>query len=341
MGDGVSAVVLPMPDGRIALRVVTTSELRANRACARRHRYAYVLRRRPRAVADVLRFGTLWHIGQEHWWLESGSPAAKLEAAVTAMRVQEAYDPYALVMAEELMVAYTARWGDSDLRALAVEVPFEAPLVNPETGAASRTFKVGGKIDVIVENAHHETFVMEHKTTGADIEEGSTYWKKVRALDGQVSTYDAGARTLGYDVKACIYDVVRKPGLRPLRATPVEARKYTAAGRLYANQRERDETPEEYRLRIREELHEKPERYFARGEIVRLEQDAREHAFDMWQQTRLMREAELSGFAPRNPDACAQFGTCPYFGVCSGEASIDDETLFRTAPTAHEELETE
>jgi hypothetical protein len=51
-----------------------------------------------------------------------------------------------------------------------------------------------------------------------------------------------------------------------------------------------------------------------------------------------MREAELNGFAPKNPDACSNFGGCPYLTVCEGMADINDDTLFRTAPTAHEEL---
>lgn len=323
----------------IQLRVVTNSELRTARACLRRHHYAYGLRRRPRAVADVLRFGSLWHIGQEAWWPEA-DPAARLEAAVTAMRAIQS-DPYHLVMAEELMIAYTAMWADAGWRTVAVEQAFEMPLVNPSTGAPSRTFRIGGRMDVIVANEHGEEWLMEHKTTSADIEEGSTYWKKVRALDTQVSTYTAGAVHMGYRVHGCIYDVVRKPALKPLKATPVESRKYTKQGLLYANQRENDETPEEYRLRLREDIAERPSRYFARGPVVRLDADAREHAFDMWQQTRILREAELSGAAPRNPDACSQFGVCPYFGVCSGEQDINDETIFRTAATPHEELENE
>lgn len=119
-------------------------------------------------------------------------------------------------------------------------------------------------------------------------------------------------------MEACLYDVVRRPGLKPLRATPVESRKYTAKGFLYANQREADETPEEYRLRVRAEIAERPERYLARGELVRLESEERESAFDTWQTARLLREAELAGFAPKNSDSCQAFGGCPYLPVCRG-----------------------
>jgi hypothetical protein len=324
-------------DGRVHLPIKTNTEIRTFRACPRRHKLAYVDKRRPRETASVLRFGSLWHLGQEAWFHCDGSPADRLEAGLVAMRGED-FDPYALVMAEELLLGYTARWGDAELRTVAVERVFTMPIVNPETGHASRTYQLGGKLDAIVAKTLGELYVLEHKTTSQDIEVGSPFWRRVSALDTQVSNYMNGARSLGFDVVSCIYDVVRKPGLRPLKATPVEARKFTAKGFLYANQRERDETPEEYRVRVREAITENPDRYFARGEVVRLEQDEKDHAFDVWQTTRLMREAELAGYAPKNPDACMQWGGCPYLRVCSGEASIDDDELFRTATEAHEEL---
>lgn len=325
---------------KVHLRVVSDSELRTLRACMKRHHYQYRLLRRPIGKTDALRFGSLWHLGLEAWWLCDGTIEGKLEAGLLRMRSQEVYDPYALVTAEELLVAYTARWGDWKFRVLEVEAKFDMPLVNPETKQSSRTYRRGGKIDVIAVDLEGEC-IIEHKTTAADIEEGSPYLKKVRALDTQVSTYMAGARSLGHNPLRCIYDVVRKPGIRPLKATPEESRKYKKGPIpiLYANQREQDETPEEFRLRLREDINERPARYFARVDIVRLEAEEREHAYDVWQLTKLMHEAEKNGFAPKNPDACSQFGGCPYLAVCEGMADINDNALFRTAHHAHEELE--
>lgn len=337
------SAAVTLDEGKVRLRLVSDSELRVYRACPRRHRYAYRDLRRPIEKHEALRFGSLWHLGQEEWWAKDGEPEDKLAAGLFRLRLEEqnGVDPYHLVTAEELLLAYTARWASQSYRTIAVEKAFEVPLVNPETGASSRTFVRGGKIDAIVEDDEGKLHLFEHKTTQSDVEEGSTYWKRVRALDTQVSTYVSAAKAMGFDVVDCVYDVVRKPGIRPLKATPVESRKYTAKGLLYANQREHDETPEEFRLRLREDINERPERYFARAPIVRLEEEERDHAFDVWQVTRLMREAELAGFAPKNPDACSNFGGCPYLPVCTGEASIDDDTRYRTASTAHEELASE
>jgi hypothetical protein len=336
--------------GRVGLRIVSDSELRTLRACMRRHKYAYVMRRRPLSKSDALAFGTLWHEVLEAWWkCMHGAAEIRMATAVHVLRGREDVDPYTMVLLEELLLAYTARWMDSTLRPAslpdgspAVEVQFVMHLTNPDTGRNSQTFMRGGKVDVVaVDDATGEEVIVEHKTTASDIEEGSPYLRKVRALDTQVSTYMSGARALGFKPTKCVYDVVRKPALRPLKATPVESRKYTQKGFLYANQRENDESPEEYRLRIRAEIEEKPDRYLARVDIVRLEEEEREHAADVWNWTQILHDAERTGRFPKNPDACGQFGTpCPYLVVCEGMADINDNSLYRTAETEHEELAT-
>lgn len=362
-------------DEKRHLTVLSNSELRTWRLCARRHDYQYRKLRRERRKSTALAFGTLWHLGMEHWWQ---STTDRLGAGLAAMQASPEVDPFMLAVCEVLLVAYTALYGDQTLRTICVEQRFEVPLINPETGAASRTYVIGGKFDGIAEDDAARQLVVEHKSTGSDIEEGSLYWKKVQSLDTQVSLYLAGAKAAGYDVEACLYDVVRKPGIKPLKATPEADRKYILpksrackgckkdpngthhdtidgvevacvegrivtdpGGRLYADQRETDETPAEFATRLAADIDERPERYFARGEIVRLEADERDHAYDTWQQARMMREAELAGYAPKNPDSCSAFGGCPYLPCCSGETTIDDDSLYRTADTAHEELITE
>ena len=43
---------------------------------------------------------------------------------------------------------------------------------------------------------------------------------------------------------------------------------------------------------------------------------------------------------PRNPDACQRFGSlCCFYGVCCGEASLDDPSLFKRLTWVHPELD--
>jgi hypothetical protein len=317
------------------LPVITSSEQRTFRRCAREHYHTYVLGYRTLHKAEALRFGTLMHAGLEAWWR---APSNRLSAALDAM-TPVAEDEFDLVRAGVLLQGYDARWHAEDLEVLGVELEFRAPLLNPKTGAASRTYEIAGKLDALVRKLDDGlVYIVEHKTTSEDIGAGSQYWRRL-TLDPQISQYYAGAKALGHDVAGCLYDVLGKPAIRPQRATPEECRRYTKAGLLYANQREQDETADEYRARLVELIAEQPDRFYQRGTVVRLEDEERDAAFDTWQTARLIREAELAKRHPRNPDACSRYGrTCEFFGVCTGTESLTDTTRFRHVEDVHEEL---
>ncbi len=338
---------LPEVLQRVHLNVLSNSAIACYRECPRKFKNKYVLRRRPRRKDEALRFGTFFHCGLNAWWQWANDAAeVRLAAALRAMRERaeerpEDADPFELVKAEELMLGYTARWGEHGFETLAVEQNFNVPLINPTTGQASRTYRLQGAIDVIVHDKPTGRILnVEHKTTSSDISPGTDYWRKVSALDPQVSTYQPAARALGFEVTETLYDVIRKVDLRPKQATPEESRRYTKKGFLDARQRETDETPDEFRERVRESIATTPHRYFARGPVVRLEDDEREHARDVWQTAQMIKMSENSGSFPRNPGACERFHRlCEYFDVCSGNASIGDDTRFRTADAPQRELQ--
>jgi hypothetical protein len=320
-------------------RLLTSSRLKAARACQRLHLFEYELGYRPAETEGALRFGTLLHKGLEAWWrgLTSGYEVA-LAAALEAVASEEA-DAFDRVRAEEMLRGYHCRWVEEPYKVLAVEAEFETELRNPTTGQPSRTWRLAGKVDAVVMDLRDGLVrVVEHKTSSEDITPGSEYWRRLR-MDGQVSVYFEGAKSLGHEVSGCLYDVLGKPGIRPLKATPPDARKYKKDGTLYAGQREVDETPEEFRARLVETIAESPARFYQRGEVVRLEAEMDEALFDVWQLGQQIREAELAQRAPRNPDACVRYGrTCPFFDVCTGAASLDGGGFIRRE-NVHPELQ--
>lgn len=322
------------------LELLTNSRLTTFRRCSLEQHLAYEEAIRPLGGdPETLRFGSLFHVGLAAWWLAYQHPGEQLDAALEAMRPL-ALDDFDQVRAECLMRGYDARWsGAEDIEVLAVEQQFETELRNPLTGAASRTYRLAGKLDLVVLNrADQLIYIGEHKTSGSDIGPGSQYWEALR-IDAQISTYFAGARVLGYEPAGCLYDVIGKPKHAPREATPEEQRKYTKAGLLYANQRDRDETAEEYGLRLAEVLCADPDKYYRRGLIVRLPEEEREAAFDAWQAARLMREAKAAGIYPRNVNACERYGRmCGYFPVCTKAASLDDATMYARVSNVHPEL---
>ena len=315
------------------MRLLTNSSLKAYRRCCRLFKLRYVDGWRCVVEDEVLRFGSLVHLGLEAWFRAQED---RLAAALLAMAGEA--DPFERARAEVLIEGYDARWSGEEMEVLAVEAEFRAPLINPETGAPSRTWDLAGKIDAVVKVPDSRVLVVEHKTSSENVDAGSDYWRRLR-MDGQVSTYLNGARALGFDVAGCLYDVVSKPALRPLKATPPDARKFTKTGALYANQRDADETPDAYRARLLEALAVDPARYYSRGEVVRLDADLAEHAADVWQVGQTIRDGIRLKVFPRNPDGCIAWGrTCEYFDVCSGAASLDDPARFKRVEQVHSEL---
>ena len=87
------------------------------------------------------------------------------------------------------------------------------------------------------------------------------------------------------------------------------------------------------------DIAERPDYYFQRVEVVRSESDLSDYLFDMWAVGREIADAERMGRFSRNPQACSVFGTCEYFDVCTGCASLDDVTLYKKIETPNPELD--
>lgn len=322
------------------MNLLTASRLKTARECAAKERLAYRDGWRPVREGEALRFGTLMHFALEQWWLTRGDLAAAESAIDSTLNAET--DLFNFQKAKEMLRAYHARWfADLELYdVLDVEVEFRAPLINPETMRASRTWGLAGKIDAILRRrSDGHVVVREFKTTSEEIEHDSeNYWLRL-SMDSQISFYIIGGEALGHTIDEALYDVMRKPGLRPLEATPEDKRKYRADGKLYATQREISETPEEYGARIAIELVESSQKYFRRREIPRIESQLEDAMFDCWQAVQAMTATHKAPRAVRNPDACFRWGSvCQFWTICS--LGVDPETLstLRRLPSPHPEL---
>lgn len=342
--------------------LLTKSRLSCARKCKRLHEFEYELGYRPVDDEDALFFGTVVHLGLEAWWnaKKEGLPVdAWLVKALEA--VADVEDAFLRALAEVMLTGYHHRWKDEPYEVLGVELEFRAQLRNPETGRPSQTWDLGGKLDVLVRDLRDGAVrFVEHKTSGEDISAGSNYWKRLR-MDTQVSVYFEGVRALGHDAVSCVYDVLGKPALRPKEIPLLDAdgvkvvlnahgeRVRTKDGKKWRETasaedgfvlQTRAETPDEFRDRLFAAVAGDPDRYFQRGDVVRLEAEMAAALGDVWMTGQEIREAELTHRWPRNPDACVRIGagTCPFFAVCAGEASLEDTTKYRRITTQHPEL---
>lgn len=306
-----------------ALDVLTSSSIRCYRSCQRKYKHRYVDRREGLEKSSALRFGTAVHLALEAIWKtkqRKGEQSLALEAGLDAIAGID--DEYELAKCRAVITGYVERWYGMDVDVLAVEVEYKDKILNPETMSRSRTWVHRGKIDAIM-RVGDKVFIVEHKTSSEDVGAGSPYWARLR-VDDQISNYLRGATVLGFEPQGCIYDVLKKPRLRPRKATPMASRKYKADGSLYSNQRKEDESPDAFYQRVVAAIAEAPEAHYRQATVVRFGKEIEAANLDLWHTGKQIADSKKNDRWPRNPNSCFLFNReCEYFPVCSGQDSIE------------------
>ncbi len=311
------------------LPIITTSEIQCFQRCQRLHEYKYILGYRAPEKPHALEFGSLTHTGLEAWWATAGDYNETF-AALKSAHEKSALSVHDLIRADVMLTGYHARWIDEPITVLSVEQEFCIPIRHPS--GAVHAVKLAGKWDAVclIEN---RVFFPEHKTKSEKIETDAYF----AALRGnlQVSNYLIAATELGHNPGGALYDVLVKPP-EPKLATPIEARRYTKAGALYANQRAEDETPEAYRERLIALVSAAPNDYYQRATVLRLEHELAAARLDLWHMADAL--SVERAYSPRNPDACRAFGrVCEFFEVCFGGADLESSGFVKLE-NPHQEL---
>ena len=275
-----------------------------------------------------------------------------LQLALDAIELYRSQDPLTHAKCSGLMIGYDARWRTQNYVTTDVERYVEAPLVNPETQRPSRTFKLAGKIDVLA-SRDGRPFIIDHKTTSSDITDpNSAYWRQL-AVEGQPSHYMLLEWLNGRKVDGAVWDVVRKPGISPKKLSKADRTAIVSSGR-YFDQKilESDrvqlsngfesETPTLYSLRLAADTQTRPEWYFARKPVPRLDHELAEYAAELWDHSQDLIATRRSERNPRNSGACLLYNSpCVFLGVCSGHDDIDSDRWTRRQFVHRELPETE
>lgn len=273
-----------------------------------------------------------------------------LSLALDAIEVpQESWQLAAL--ARGMLRGYDARWGlaQTEIELIAIEQVYTADLINLQTGKPSRTFRIAGKLDKLVR--HEGLCIYDHKTTGSDIEDpDATYWRQL-TIASQPSHYELLLHLNGLRVDRVIWDVARKPGIKPKAIAKKDACSVADLGSYcgfdlstdairYAETEQR-ENAELYEYRVAAECIEQPQRYFGRRTAKRIQNEIAEYAIELWDMATEMREARKHSRWYRNAGACMNYGTpCRFLGVCSGHDTVESDKWTRTEQV-HNELELE
>ncbi len=244
---------------------------------------------------------------------------------------------------------YHERWKDAGYVALEVEKVITTPLWNPETGARSRTFLASGKLDVYVERLACRS-IMDHKFTSLDITDPeSPFWRQL-PIEGQINQYMLLKWGVGERPDGAIWDAIRRPTISPKKLTKAERaaavadRKYCGVAlsleTLNALQVEERETIEMYEARLTNDcIKERPEWYFQRRSVPRLDADILEYAQDLWQHSQDILASRKVARLPKNSGACMLYNSpCQFLGICSGHDTPDSDK-WKRKDTQHPELD--
>jgi hypothetical protein len=282
----------------------------------------------------------------------STTTESALDAALAVIDAQPiADDSQALVAAKckGLMRGYDARWRDAGYVTEAVEQVLTAPLVNPETQAKSRTFKLAGKLDVIA-TYNGRRVLFDHKTTTQDITDpNSPYWRQL-VVEGQPSHYGILGWANGIKFDQTVWDVIRKPGIKPAKLTKAERGSVLATHRYYgvtvaddtmqglAGTEER-ESLAMYESRLAYDCTvERPEWYFARRPVPRMDHELLEYSQKAWEIGQDILATRNSGRVYGNAGACMLYNRpCVFLGVCSGHDTLESDR-WKRKEFVHNEL---
>ncbi len=346
-------------------QLLTHSRIHSFKTCRKRHWWEYEIGLRKDIDAKALRMGSAGHDG-----LDALKQGKDIEEAVAAVHghyatIPDGMDEYDWEIEwqtiETLVWGYEWRWGSSQLKVIATEQGFQIPLTNPTTRARSQLWDLAGKIDGIVRLEDSRLAVLEHKFLGEPIAQDSDYWKRLQ-LDPQITIYVHAARKLGFDVATVLYDVIRKPTIKPEAVPILDESKLkivldTSGERVLTKQgnpRQTGNTAEGYVLQTRpmtgpewshkllEDIGNRPEFYYARQEIARLDLDVDECLEALWDVQKVIRDAQLRNrwYRTVGRDSCPW---CPWFGLCTSRYNPADDARipegFVKLDCVHPELE--
>jgi hypothetical protein len=287
------------------------------------------------------------------------------EAIIGAVASYEAYPHWATTteakhewdtereIVVRLLNGYFWYWEQSELPAdidiahwLQCESSFELQILNPETSYASRRFRRAGKRDGVVITKANRTALIEHKFVSDDIAPDSVYWKRLR-IDNQISGYITSIRDEGTQVDEVLFDVIRKPSMRPSQVpvldenglkmvvdangermlkTNIKKDGTPGAGHgepyQSANAEKgwilitRPETPEEFGERLAKDIEARPDFYYQRRIVPRMNSDLDEYRTQLWQIQKQINESIKLNRHFRNTSACTAMGQCEYLDFC-------------------------
>jgi hypothetical protein len=271
---------------------LTYSNMAQFRDCPQKFKLSIIDGLRMIAVKPSLRIGTAFHLYRE-----------KGEEAVEEYFAQ--YHPSNQFEADDLEIQRAVTKGLMSIApedsGVVREVEWTNPLINPATGAPSRTFLLGGKADGVVRLDEGHALI-EEKTTGGSI--GKSDIDKL-SIDTQVLNAIVNLET-SPDIRIAQvwYRYYRKPSIK----------------------QKQSETVNQYCERVRQDYIERPEFYFHEEKLIFPRPQLEAFKYDLWQVGKAVLWFRRYNLWYRNTSHCKDWGGCQFLPLCRGD---DIEGLYR------------
>ena len=351
-------------------KLLTNSMAACFKSCRQKCYWSYEMGWRPDVEKTPLRIGSMVHEG-----LDLHAKDVPTEQILEVIRNAYAekiaddmtYNPYTKYKLQIecetvlcLLAGYFKAWADSQIEIIESETNFNLPIINPD-GNAMTSMRQAGKRDRIGRLPDGRIALMETKTAGEDIGPDSDF-RNILAINQQISMYINAAQAEGKQIETALYDCIRKPSIRP-SAVPLtddegvivldaeNKRVYKTTGdkgprktgdktKGYTLQ-SRDMTPDEWCDKLKTDIEMRPEFYYQRFEVPRLQDDLDAFNTELWMIAKDISDCRRMGRWYRNTSNCRMYNSmCPYYVLCAGERDTSNGCPegFRQAETAHEEL---
>lgn len=333
--------------------VLTYSSLQTFRNCRRKFDYRYNRELVPLEKDTTLYLGSVWHDCLETWYRGLMNGQVLIDEIMDC--IDRAY-PDRLVddkqkanwhLARAMFRSYILRYPNEPFEIIDVEKEFEVPIVNPATGAQSRTFKMRGKVDGLVSVENEGLFIMEHKTASvisADLIDRLP-------LDFQVHLYAQYlSRELGRPIVGIIYNVASKARLQQSKGETedeYEARRAeliakSKTGKTSAKRRF-PESDDSFYERLMEKYHDP--NMFHREKLYIAQEDLDSVKAEVWDLTQQILITRRRGHWGQNTSNCFSYNRpCPYFPLCRSHENpnlLDNAYVYEPANSELSDEESE
>lgn len=189
---------------------MTASRLNCAGTCLRSHFWHYEISMRSDEVTNALRIGGAWARATEARWRGADYDAALLFAIPAGIDM----DAMSCNTVAALLAGYYDKYGPiEDLAKIHPEVQFDQELPGG--------WRAQGKMDGLGSDKDGMSVIVEGKTTSDSLEPDSPYWDRLR-FNIQLLQYVVAAHNEGWEIDRVIYDVCRKPQIKPKMITELD-----------------------------------------------------------------------------------------------------------------------